>query len=162
MNKTRSRSSFKVSVTTASLKEKLQPSFMLPLWEGASVQIKIAVTIGTAKNPSQDLHLQSSKVVPGDAKARRFRSSSRSLVTWRSCSMMVSRLSTGCRLSFVAGGGEAASPLTGEPAGMSTNRHKNVCFVFSSCIFFSILKAYNQSIWVHLVHSTFYRQRHSN
>lgn len=84
------------------------------------MQNKIVALIRTAQEPSQDSHLQSSKVVPGDAKARRFRSSSRSLVTWRSCNMMVSRLSTVCRLSLVAGGGEAASPLTGEPALVST------------------------------------------
>lgn len=66
------------------------------------------------------LHLQSSKVVPGDANARRLRSSSLSLVTWRSWNRMVSRLSPDGRLSFMAGGGEDASPFTGEPATVST------------------------------------------
>lgn len=68
----------------------------------------------------QDFNLQSSKVVPGDANARRFRSSSLSLVTWRSWNKMVSRLSPDGRLSLMAGGGEDASPLTGEPATVST------------------------------------------
>lgn len=61
-------------------------------------------------------HLQSSKVVPGDANASRLRSSSLSRVTWRSWKRMVSRLSPVGRLSLMAGGGEDASPLTGEPA----------------------------------------------
>lgn len=67
-----------------------------------------------------DLHLQSSKVVPGDANARRLRSSSLSLVTWRSWNKMVSRLSPDGPLSLMAGGGEDASPLTGEPATLNT------------------------------------------
>lgn len=67
-----------------------------------------------------DLYLQSSKVVPGDAKARRLRSSSLSLVTWRSWNRIVSRLSPAGRLSLMAGGGEDASPFTGEPATAST------------------------------------------
>lgn len=66
-----------------------------------------------------DLYLQSSKVVPGDANARRLRSSSLSLVTWRSWNRIVSRLSLAGRLSLIAGGGEDASPFTGEPAGVS-------------------------------------------
>lgn len=77
-------------------------------------------TTTTIWQTGQDLHLQSSKVVPGDANARRLRSSSRSLVTWRSCSKMVSRLSPECRLSLIAGGGEDASPLTGEPGTVNT------------------------------------------
>lgn len=67
-----------------------------------------------------DLYLQSSKVVPGDANARRLRSSSLSLVTWRSWNRIVSRLSLAGRLSLMAGGGEDASPFTGEPATAST------------------------------------------
>lgn len=66
------------------------------------------------------LYLQSSKVVPGDASARRLRSSSLSLVTWRSWNRIVSRLSPAGRLSLMAGGGEEASPFTGEPATAST------------------------------------------
>lgn len=66
------------------------------------------------------MHLQSSKVVPGDANARRLRSSSLSLVTWRSWNKIVSRLSPDGRLSLMAGGGEDASPLTGDPATVST------------------------------------------
>lgn len=67
-----------------------------------------------------DLYLQSSKVVPGDASARRLRSSSLSLVTWRSWKRIVSRLSPAGRLSLMAGGGEEASPFTGEPATAGT------------------------------------------
>lgn len=62
-----------------------------------------------------DLYLQSSKVVPGDANASRLRSSSLSLVTWRSWNRIASRLSPAGRLSLMAGGGEEASPFTGEP-----------------------------------------------
>lgn len=72
-------------------------------------------TATTTWQPGQDLHLQSSKVVPGDANARRLRSSSLSLVTWRSWNKMVSRLSPDGLLSLMAGGGEDASPFTGEP-----------------------------------------------
>lgn len=78
-------------------------------------------TVGTTWQSGNSSHLQSSKVVPGEASARRFRSSSRSLVTWRSWKRMVSRLSPDGRLSLMAGGGEDASPLTGEPAAWSTS-----------------------------------------
>lgn len=66
------------------------------------------------------LYLQSSKVVPGDARAKRLRSSSLSRVTWRSWNRMVSRLSPAGRLSLTAGGGDEAEPLPGgEPATVS-------------------------------------------
>lgn len=71
------------------------------------------------------MHLQSSKVVPGDASASRLRSSSLSLVTWRSWNKMVSRWSPDGRLSLMAGGGEDASPLTGEPAPVSGTFDQN-------------------------------------
>lgn len=86
---------------------------------GKKKRNKTATTTKTWQT-GRDLHLQSSKVVPGDANARRLRSSSRSLVTWRSCNKMESKLSPECRLSLIAGGGEDASPLTGEPATVST------------------------------------------
>lgn len=62
-------------------------------------------------------HLQSSKVVPGEARASRLRSSSRSLVTCLSWNRTASPFSLAGRLSLSAGGGEEAL----EPATLSTS-----------------------------------------
>lgn len=62
-------------------------------------------------------HLQSSKVVPGEARASRLRSSSRSLVTCLSWNRMASPFSLVGRLSLSAGGGEEAL----EPETLSTS-----------------------------------------
>lgn len=53
-------------------------------------------------------YLQSSKVDPGEDRARRFRNSSRSRVTWRSWNKMVSNFSFICLTSITAGGGDDA------------------------------------------------------
>lgn len=96
-------------------------------WRGRRRQPNTSVPKRTTTWPAgQDSNLQSSKVVPGDANARRFRSSSLSLVTWRSWNKMVSRLSPDGRLSLMAGGGEDASPLTGDPATASSVELLNV------------------------------------
>lgn len=57
---------------------------------------------------NQGCYLQSSKVVPGDARANRLRSSSRSLVTCLSWNRTVSRFSLAGRVSPSAGGGDEA------------------------------------------------------